>query len=189
MARNTTTSESIDKLLICLMTGSVTATMLVAPNAIQVLGKPLDKIFRGLDDRRRQRELSRLKSYLKTQGLVRGDYDHGITLTKKAKRRIEKYKFESLEIHKLDCWDGKWRLVLFDIPESQREERVYLTNKIQELGFQLLQQSVWIHPFADREIIATITEYYGISRWVTFIETEHIDNSVELERRFNKILN
>lgn len=182
------TSAAIDALLYGLMIGTVTGTMLLAPNAVQILGKPMDKLFDKLDERQKQRALSRLRSYMKTRGLVRGDYDHGITLTKKALKRLEDYKFQNMTIEVPEKWDCKWRIVMFDIPETNRQSRVGFTNKIQSMGFQLLQQSVWLYPFECREVIFVASDYYGVKRWVTYIETEHIDNEIQLRRRFQQIL-
>ncbi|MBP6962125.1 hypothetical protein KBB49_01165 [Candidatus Saccharibacteria bacterium] len=188
MSKNKETSKAIDVLLYSIAIGSVTGAMLVAPNAVQILDKPLTKLFDTLDDRQRQRELSRLRSYLKTQGLVRGDYDHGIVLTKKALKRLEVYKFNSLEIECPDKWDNRWRIVMFDIPETKREGRVMFTRRLQDLGFQLLQQSVWIHPYEAKDVVYIVARHFGVEEFVTYIETSHIDNNRILEQRFKSVL-
>ncbi|MDD2764363.1 MAG: PaaX family transcriptional regulator C-terminal domain-containing protein [Opitutaceae bacterium] len=43
-------------------------------------------------------------------------------------------------------WDGRWRLVLFDVPETQRALRQRLRQKLRALGFGYLQNSAWISP-------------------------------------------
>jgi len=43
-------------------------------------------------------------------------------------------------------WDGKWRMVLFDVPQSRATERVRLRRSLAERGFGYLQNSVWITP-------------------------------------------
>ncbi|HEY5551230.1 MAG TPA: hypothetical protein VIK52_05040 [Opitutaceae bacterium] len=43
-------------------------------------------------------------------------------------------------------WDGRWRLVLFDIPENQRTVRTRLSRGLRQLGFGYLQNSVWVSP-------------------------------------------
>ncbi|MDP1722064.1 MAG: PaaX family transcriptional regulator C-terminal domain-containing protein [Candidatus Gottesmanbacteria bacterium] len=43
-------------------------------------------------------------------------------------------------------WDRKWRVVIFDIAEVQRTTRNALRDKLRELGFGMLQESVWITP-------------------------------------------
>jgi phenylacetic acid degradation operon negative regulatory protein len=43
-------------------------------------------------------------------------------------------------------WDGKWRWVIFDIPESDRTLRARIRRRLCKEGFGCLQQSVWITP-------------------------------------------
>jgi phenylacetic acid degradation operon negative regulatory protein len=48
--------------------------------------------------------------------------------------------------HSEHVWDKKWRIVLFDIPESQRTVRQLFRLKLMDLGVRMLQSSVWITP-------------------------------------------
>ncbi len=43
-------------------------------------------------------------------------------------------------------WDHKWRVVIFDIKEIHKYERDRLRDKLKELGFGMLQESVWVTP-------------------------------------------
>jgi phenylacetic acid degradation operon negative regulatory protein len=43
-------------------------------------------------------------------------------------------------------WDGRWRLVLFDIPVAFNTHRAQLRQYLREKGFGYLQNSVWITP-------------------------------------------
>jgi DNA-binding transcriptional regulator PaaX len=43
-------------------------------------------------------------------------------------------------------WDGHWRLVVFDVPESRRAMRDKLRSYLHLRGFGYLQNSVWITP-------------------------------------------
>ena len=40
--------------------------------------------------------------------------------------------------------DGKWRVVVYDIPEREREKRVWIRQALVSLGFSFLQESVWV---------------------------------------------
>jgi phenylacetic acid degradation operon negative regulatory protein len=44
------------------------------------------------------------------------------------------------------AWDGKWRMILFDLPEEQRATRHLLRQKLRVSGFGCLQRSAWISP-------------------------------------------
>jgi phenylacetic acid degradation operon negative regulatory protein len=43
-------------------------------------------------------------------------------------------------------WDGKWRVILFDLPEEERESRRKLREKLHSFGFGCMQRSAWISP-------------------------------------------
>ena len=43
-------------------------------------------------------------------------------------------------------WDGRWRLVLFDVPTGQNAQRERLRRYLRDKGFGYLQNSVWIKP-------------------------------------------
>lgn len=48
-------------------------------------------------------------------------------------------------------WDGKWRLLLFDLPARQTRLRLGLWRWLRQQRFGYLQQSVWITPDAINE--------------------------------------
>jgi DNA-binding transcriptional regulator PaaX len=63
-------------------------------------------------------------------------------------------------------WDGRWRLVLFDVPMEQHIHRGRLRRYLHAKGFGCLQGSVWITPdpvHGEREILAG-----GKSTWNPF---------------------
>ncbi len=43
-------------------------------------------------------------------------------------------------------WDGRWRLVLFDVPEHESSRRVQLRRRLRAWHFGNLQNSVWVSP-------------------------------------------
>lgn len=48
-------------------------------------------------------------------------------------------------------WDGYFMIVVFDIPEQDKRAREDLRKKLSELGFGMLQKSVWISPYHFEE--------------------------------------
>lgn len=189
MGKNLETSKVIDELLRYTVAGGVVGAALLAPNSLKFTSKPLKIFLRTLDEREQQRKLKKLTTYMHSQGLVRGSYEHGLVITAVGRKRLEKADFENLKIAKPKRWDRKWRLIIFDIPESQRLARMALTSKLKSLDCQLLQQSVWIHPYPCHEEVKIICINYCIEKWVTYIETTHIDHEAKLKQRFKSILN
>jgi len=66
-----------------------------------------------------------------------------LELTSDGKREFKRY-FPLLT--KTKKWDGRFMIVIYDIPEKQKIRREILRGKLQELGFGMLQESVWISP-------------------------------------------
>ena len=55
-------------------------------------------------------------------------------------------------------WDGRWRLVLFDVPESRRLTRDKLRVHLHNRKFGYLQNSVWITPDDVKEERALLAD-------------------------------
>jgi len=55
-------------------------------------------------------------------------------------------------------WDGRWRLVVFDVPMGQDTHRRRLRRYLRDRGFGYLQKSVWITPDSlqeERQVLGT----------------------------------
>jgi phenylacetic acid degradation operon negative regulatory protein len=55
-------------------------------------------------------------------------------------------------------WDGRWRLILFDVPEARRSKRNKLRGYLRDRGFGYLQNSVWITPDPTSEQRALLAD-------------------------------
>ncbi|TRN00550.1 hypothetical protein DJ527_07025 [Sulfolobus sp. F1] len=55
-------------------------------------------------------------------------------------------------------WDGKWRIVVYNIPEGNRELRDKLRKELRWLGFGMLAQSTWISPNPMENIVLKFVE-------------------------------
>lgn len=83
-------------------------------------------------------------------------------------------------------WDGKWRAVIFDIPEASRKDRDFLRRELQWIGFKEMQKSVWVFPYNfEKELDALLKfwkfEFQGDIRFLTIEKMEDSD----LEDFFN----
>lgn len=76
------------------------------------------------------------------KGVVEGDKKRGLRL---APAGVDVKK--SLYQERQKDWDGRWRVVIFDIPEVQRRVRDGLRLELKKLGFGQWQRSVWVTPF------------------------------------------
>lgn len=107
-----------------------------------------------------------------------------IILTEKGRIIALSFNIDNLKIKKQIKWDGRWRMVFFDIPEKRRSERNILREKLKELGFYEIQKSVFIHPYPCLDEVNFITEYYNMRNLVRYGEVVNISNEAELRLKF-----
>jgi DNA-binding transcriptional regulator PaaX len=81
-------------------------------------------------------------------------------------------------------WDGKWRVVVFDIPESNRAFRDILRNHLHTLHFYKLQQSVFISPHPYEEALLELIHVYKANAYVRIMTVTTISGEDELKRYF-----
>lgn len=188
MAKNAKTSALVDEILRLALMGAMVSAVVLAPNALVGLNKPMKKAFDALDKRAQEREIERVLAYMKHKKLLAENYENGLEITTLGRLRLKRLDYEKLTITTPEVWDGQWRLVIFDIPEDMRRTRRVFTTKLSLLGYRHLQQSVWIHPFESRQAVTVVCEKLDISRFVTYIVTSHIDHESVLIDRFSTLL-
>jgi len=59
-------------------------------------------------------------------------------------------------------WDGAWRVVTFDLPETQRKERKRLWQALRAHKLGLLQRSVWVWPHDMHAMLNEIIRIEGL---------------------------
>ncbi len=107
-----------------------------------------------------------------------------ITLTTLGIRRLNQLKFERLRIDKIR-WDGKWRLLMFDIPEKLRGLRHTFRRKLKQLGFYHFQRSVFILPYECKKEIDLLTDYLQITPFVHLLTADRFLGDKQLIGKFN----
>src|SRR3989338_6755297 len=73
-------------------------------------------------------------------------------------------------------WNGKWFMVMFDVPESQRNKRVYLRSFLKDIGFFQYQKSVYLFPYECEKEIALIKKIIESGKYMSYIIAEKIEN-------------
>jgi len=84
---------------------------------------------------------------LKRDGLVREiekDGKYFVKITLKGAEILEKHYLNILPASKYEnIGDKTLKIVIFDIPESEKRKREWLRCALKNLGFEMLQKSVW----------------------------------------------
>lgn len=106
-------------------------------------------------------------------------------LTPKGAHFLVEGKIWEITIPKPNRWDGKWHIVVFDIPADKRKRRDSFRRRLQELGLALYQNSVWIYPYPLEREVKQIADFYMLSQCVSFIVADELSHEHNLMKRFN----
>jgi len=186
MKSNKTTSKLVDEVILFAAVSASLAAGIAAPNVFIALDKPLRKLYKHLDDNERRRQLQRTLGYMHRQKLLAQNFEHGLHLTNKAKKRLLKIELENTKITPQPVWDKRWRIVLYDIPEEFRGARINLVSHLRSAGFYQFQQSAWISPFPCAEQIATLAAHYKLDAYISYFDALNLANEPLMIARFKK---
>lgn len=107
-----------------------------------------------------------------------------LSLTEKGRKVALTYNVNTMKIKRPAIWDGKWRVVVSDIPEKKKKIRNALHDHLLHIGFHPLQRSVFVCPFECRNEVEYIIELYQIRAHVRVMVVETIDNELHLKHLF-----
>ena len=123
------------------------------------------------------RELSKLEFIKKKE-----NYDGSvlISLNEKGRLRALNLSFKRFYNRK-EKWDGKWRMVAFDIPDASRKGRNALRYRMRLGGFYELQESLFLYPYDCEKEIKNFVKLFKLEKYVRFALIDYIDNEKELK--------
>ena len=110
-----------------------------------------------------------------------------VSLTEKGILRAISYKFRRLNDktnNKKEEWDGKWRMVTFDIPNTYRKGRNTFVYRLKMGGFYKLQESIFLYPYNCKKEIDAFVKLFKLEKYVRFGLLDFIDNQDRLKIRF-----
>jgi len=171
--------ELAKAILLLAVAGGVVATVLVLPG--------MGIIFKLLKPRttyERKRIFQAVKRMENNELLIR-QIKNGVeklVLTPKGHTRLTEYRMDDLKISEVKKWDGKWRILMFDIPEVKSKVRREVSFKIKDIGMKAIQDSVFVSPFPCWEQLEIISQHYFVKKYFIYFEAdtyEGVDNLLQ----------
>lgn len=107
---------------------------------------------------------------LRTAGYIERDINQGRVIFKLTALGKETLHPEFDE----NKWDGRWRIVMFDIPENKRTVRDLLRRRLKEWGFKQWQKSLWVTKKDVTDKLRKIVHDLEINNWVAVIESNDV---------------
>lgn len=160
--------------------GAFLAASIAVPNLPQIL-KPFLKdenefiVWKRFNVPYLKRILQRLEKEKLVN--IKDDKNYQVVeITERGRRRILKCALDELVVEKPKSWDGKWRLISYDIPKKYTSMRKILREYLHNWGFYPLHESVFLHAYPCGKQVEFLREYLGIGEYVRFFSVSRIEN-------------
>ena len=177
------------RLLRSLAIGSgVIAVSLIAPAGAAIAAQEAIAGYFRKKRLARARFLRDLK-HLQNRKLVRyrelGGGEVEIAITKQGKEVALRYDIDTVKLKRPSRWDGKWRLIIFDIPSDKKQAREAFRKKLSELGVYPLQKSVFLTPYPCEKEIEFIATIFEIRQYILLLYVSAFEGEEKFRHRFN----
>lgn len=132
--------------------------------------------------------LRRSLERLEKQGMVamRKDEEQAtVRITKFGVQKVLKYALDNFKIKKPKIWDGKWRLIIYDVPAEKRYFQGLFRQVIKRLGLYQLQKSVYLTPFPCETQIQFIKDYFGVKTEVLYMVVNKFEGDESYKKYFD----
>lgn len=123
-------------------------------------------------------ERRQLTANLRRQGLIEVSKKNGEMVLQpsvKGVHRLQRAQINALFIRPQQRWDGTWRMVSYDIPARYTKQRRLFTAELHRLGFTLVKDSTWFHPYPCFDALSELVAYCGLTNFVMVAEIARID--------------
>ncbi len=161
----------------------LSAVAFAAPNALQLL-KPFLK-DRKYSDRQVRSAYNSLVRQKIVERVIEKNGTESVRISIRGKSRLRAFAIESLSVEKPHSWDGKWRIVMFDIPVGKDRGRTAFRFKLKQLGFVQFQRSAWIYPYPCEEELLYVADFFEVGKYIDIVTAESLLNDKKFRKHFD----
>lgn len=109
---------------------------------------------------------------------------NSIQLTKEGKKLAGHFAVTALKLTHTSAWDKKWRVVMFDIPETHKKARDGFAANLKRVGFVKIQKSVFVYPHQCFEELEVLMDFHNVQQYVTCLVSTHLTPDKEIKKFF-----
>lgn len=110
--------------------------------------------------------------------------ENAYALTPKGERKLQNIIIDEVVIKNPKRWDGKWHLVMYDLPVRFKKAREAFRWKLKDLGFFQFQKSAWIYPYTCEGEILFVADFFGVRKHIEILEIDKILDDRKLKAHF-----
>jgi len=98
-----------------------------------------------------------------------------LRLTDQGRQRMRTMKLDQDTFPIPTTWDGKWRVVILNLPEEQKEQRNALRYLLKKANFVCAKNSVWISPYPLEHFFENIKKDMNLTSEVMIMVSDEVD--------------
>lgn len=167
------TKMALNSVLGAIGTRGLSGISVSAPSVLEALEQ-----LSAFPDETTAAERRALVANLKRQGLIevtKRQDELVIQPSVKGVHRLQRAQLSALFVRPQQRWDGTWRMVSYDIPARHSKQRRLFTSELHRLGFTLVKDSTWFHPYPCFDVISELVSYCGLTNFVMVAEIARLD--------------
>jgi DNA-binding transcriptional regulator PaaX len=172
--RNTKIQKAV---LQTIAAAGILSVALLAPNAFQMF-KSFDKSWK-----KKRRSVLAARERLLEHGLIeyKGSF---LKLTRDGERKLAEIERLEYKLPPPKRWDKKWRILIFDIPESKKNLRNKIRATLISIGFKRIQDSVWAYPYDCEDLVLLLKADFQVGKELLYLIVEKIEHEQPLKEFF-----
>lgn len=85
-------------------------------------------------------------------------------------------------------WDKKWRILIYDIPDTKKYKREQLRYCLKQLGFGMVQESCWVSCYDYSKVLYDFFKDKGILDYICIYEGKFYAG-MDIDRLINRVWN
>jgi DNA-binding transcriptional regulator PaaX len=118
-----------------------------------------------------------LKSMVKNDVVEQHDTEQSsfLSLTAQGRQKLRNIKLNSKNHLVSTHWDGYWRIVVVDIPDSRKKEQDAFRYILKKAQFVQLKASVWISPFPLEHMLINMKKDLQLQEELMIFVTDKLD--------------
>ena len=170
----------VKRILTLLAKGAALALIIAAPQTARLFkgfakNKPEWNEWKLFNQQYLMRAIKNLEKQKLVEYEIEGD-QQVVKITEQGRKKVLKYALREITLSRPSYWDGKWRLIFYDVLHKKNSVRQRFQAYLRSLGFYPLQKSVYLHAWPCEKEIEFLRSYLGISGEVRVVIADHIEN-------------
>lgn len=174
---------SAGKAILCtLLVAGIVTVAAVAPNVFAIFSPKNHSRRRYLKADHLSYELNKGSSKSWWRYKKTGDGKYEVCLTPRGRKIALHNTLRDFKLRQAKHWDGRYRMVIFDIPRKHNSARDGFRRRLLEMGMHPLQNSVFVYPYPCKEEAMFWASLFNVSENVHIADSK-LDTDIDSHLR------